>query len=235
MATVVTLAHRSVPDSLVLERTKATSEEAALSPTAPLRRPSRIGSQGTTVVGVAVGAPEVGTGRPRTRRADHESAEKTRRAAAAAAADRDRRERHARRRTGAGDAGAGRSGRRGRRPHHQRHERRRPDHRRLHARSTRSSWTSAAATGPDASPGSFHSASVDLRAGDDDFRTLSGGALVDVPMTVARRQRQRHRHLGGAGADVAGRRQRGRLRQRRRRHRRRGARERRRHRGLEPR
>ena len=30
MATVVTLAHRSVPDSLVFERTKAASEEAAL-------------------------------------------------------------------------------------------------------------------------------------------------------------------------------------------------------------
>jgi hypothetical protein len=33
--------------------------------------------------------------------------------------------------------------------------------------------------------GTFHAASVDLRAGDDDFRTISGGALADVPMTVA--------------------------------------------------
>ena len=32
--------------------------------------------------------------------------------------------------------------------------------------------------------GSFHSASVDLRAGGDDFRTISGGSLADVPMTV---------------------------------------------------
>ena len=32
--------------------------------------------------------------------------------------------------------------------------------------------------------GSFHSASVDLRAGDDDFRTVSGGSLADVPMIV---------------------------------------------------
>ena len=32
--------------------------------------------------------------------------------------------------------------------------------------------------------GSFHSASVDLRAGDDDFRTITGGSLADVPMTV---------------------------------------------------
>jgi hypothetical protein len=40
--------------------------------------------------------------------------------------------------------------------------------------------------------GSFHSASVDLRSGDDDFRTISGGALVDVPTTVA----------GGNGDDV---------------------------------
>ncbi len=32
--------------------------------------------------------------------------------------------------------------------------------------------------------GSFHSASVDLRAGDDDFRTITGGTLADVPMTV---------------------------------------------------
>ena len=32
--------------------------------------------------------------------------------------------------------------------------------------------------------GTFHSASVDLRNGDDGLRTASGGALVDVPMTV---------------------------------------------------
>ncbi len=32
--------------------------------------------------------------------------------------------------------------------------------------------------------GSFHSASVDLRAGDDDLRTISGGSLADVPMIV---------------------------------------------------
>jgi len=49
MATVVTLAHRSVPDSLVFERGAATSEEASLSPTTSLRSPGRIGSQGTTV------------------------------------------------------------------------------------------------------------------------------------------------------------------------------------------
>ena len=30
----------------------------------------------------------------------------------------------------------------------------------------------------------FHSASVDLHAGDDEFRTFSGGSLADVPMTV---------------------------------------------------
>ena len=33
--------------------------------------------------------------------------------------------------------------------------------------------------------GSFSSAQVDLRAGDDDFRTITGGSLADVPMTVA--------------------------------------------------
>ena len=32
--------------------------------------------------------------------------------------------------------------------------------------------------------GTFRSASVDLRNGDDELRTTSGGALVDVPMTV---------------------------------------------------
>ncbi|HEX6921871.1 MAG TPA: calcium-binding protein [Actinomycetes bacterium] len=30
----------------------------------------------------------------------------------------------------------------------------------------------------------FHSASVSLHAGDDDFRTLTGGPLADVPMTI---------------------------------------------------
>jgi hypothetical protein len=39
--------------------------------------------------------------------------------------------------------------------------------------------------------GSFHSAYVDLRAGSDDFRVVSGGLLVDVPMTIS----------GGNGAD----------------------------------
>ena len=32
--------------------------------------------------------------------------------------------------------------------------------------------------------GSFHSASVDLRAGDDELRTISGGTLTDVAMSV---------------------------------------------------
>lgn len=42
-------------------------------------------------------------------------------------------------------------------------------------------------------PRTFHSVSVYLGSGDDDFRTLSGGALVDVPMTV----------WSGAGDDEA--------------------------------
>ena len=41
--------------------------------------------------------------------------------------------------------------------------------------------------------GTFRSVSVDLRAGDDDLRTLSGGPLADVPMSVE----------AGAGNDVA--------------------------------
>ena len=49
--------------------------------------------------------------------------------------------------------------------------------------------------------GSFHSASVDLRSGDDDFRTISGGALVDVPMTVTGGNGD-DVLLGGAGADL---------------------------------
>src|SRR6478735_3610336 len=32
--------------------------------------------------------------------------------------------------------------------------------------------------------GTFHGAAVDLRSGDDQFRTISGGVLVDVPTTV---------------------------------------------------
>jgi hypothetical protein len=40
----------------------------------------------------------------------------------------------------------------------------------------------------------FHSASVKLYAGDDDFRTLTGGSLADVPITVTT----------GAGNDFAG-------------------------------
>ena len=42
-------------------------------------------------------------------------------------------------------------------------------------------------------PRTFHSVSVYLRAGDDDFRTLSGGSLADVPLTVS----------SGAGDDTA--------------------------------
>ena len=42
-------------------------------------------------------------------------------------------------------------------------------------------------------PRTFHSVSVYLRAGDDDFRTLSGGSLADVPLTVR----------SGAGDDTA--------------------------------
>lgn len=42
-------------------------------------------------------------------------------------------------------------------------------------------------------PRTFHSVSVRLGAGDDDFRTLSGGSLADVPLTVR----------SGAGDDTA--------------------------------
>jgi len=42
-------------------------------------------------------------------------------------------------------------------------------------------------------PRTFHSVSVHLRAGDDDFRTLSGGSPADVPLTVR----------AGAGDDAA--------------------------------
>ena len=42
-------------------------------------------------------------------------------------------------------------------------------------------------------PRTFHSVSVYLRAGDDDFRTLSGGSLADVPLRV----------WSGAGDDTA--------------------------------
>jgi Ca2+-binding RTX toxin-like protein len=42
-------------------------------------------------------------------------------------------------------------------------------------------------------PRTFDSVSVDLRAGDDDFRTLSGGSLADVPQTIKT----------GAGDDAA--------------------------------
>jgi Ca2+-binding RTX toxin-like protein len=41
--------------------------------------------------------------------------------------------------------------------------------------------------------GSFHTAAVDLRSGDDQFRTISGGVLVDVPTTVS----------AGNGNDIA--------------------------------
>src|SRR6187551_1260466 len=49
--------------------------------------------------------------------------------------------------------------------------------------------------------GSFHSTSVDLRSGDDDFRTVSGGALADVPITVAGGNGD-DLLLGGAGTDL---------------------------------
>jgi hypothetical protein len=49
--------------------------------------------------------------------------------------------------------------------------------------------------------GSFHSATVDLRSGDDTFRTVSGGALADVPMTVIGGNGD-DLLLGGARADV---------------------------------
>jgi hypothetical protein len=41
--------------------------------------------------------------------------------------------------------------------------------------------------------GSFHAATVDLRSGDDQFRTISGGVLADVPTTVT----------AGNGNDIA--------------------------------
>jgi hypothetical protein len=44
-------------------------------------------------------------------------------------------------------------------------------------------------------PRTFHAASVYLRAGDDDFRTLSAGSLVDVPLTI---------RSGAGNDDVAG-------------------------------
>ena len=66
--------------------------------------------------------------------------------------------------------------------------------------------------------GSFHAAAVDLRSGDDQFRTISGGVLVDVPTTVSAGNGN-DIATTGAGTRRPGRRQRGRLRQRRRRHR----------------
>ena len=48
---------------------------------------------------------------------------------------------------------------------------------------------------------SFDSASVDLHAGDDDFRTLTGGSLADVPMTVTTGAGNDFA-LSGAGNDV---------------------------------
>ena len=101
-------------------------------------------------------------------------------------------------------------------------------------------------------PRTFHSVSVYLRAGDDDFRTLSGGSLADVPLTVRSGAGDdtavggaandvleggsgEDFLLGGAGTDLAVRRPRRRLPQRRRRHRHRGARLRRRHGSVEPR
>jgi hypothetical protein len=50
-------------------------------------------------------------------------------------------------------------------------------------------------------PRTFHSASVLLRAGDDDFRTLSGGSLADVPMTVSSGSGD-DAAVGGAANDV---------------------------------
>jgi hypothetical protein len=47
----------------------------------------------------------------------------------------------------------------------------------------------------------FHSASVDLHAGDDDFRTLTGGPLADVPMTITTGAGN-DSALTGAGNDV---------------------------------
>jgi hypothetical protein len=50
-------------------------------------------------------------------------------------------------------------------------------------------------------PRTFHSVSVYLRAGDDDFRTLSGGSLADVPQTV-RSGAGDDSAVGGAANDV---------------------------------
>jgi Hemolysin-type calcium-binding repeat (2 copies). len=50
-------------------------------------------------------------------------------------------------------------------------------------------------------PRTFNSVSVYLRAGDDDFRTLSGGSLVDVPLTV-RAGAGDDTVVGGAANDV---------------------------------
>ena len=47
----------------------------------------------------------------------------------------------------------------------------------------------------------FHSVSVYLRAGDDDFRTISGGSLADVPLTV-RSGAGDDTVVGGAANDV---------------------------------
>jgi len=49
--------------------------------------------------------------------------------------------------------------------------------------------------------GTFHAAAVDLRSGDDQFRTISGGVLVDVPLAVAGGNGD-DLLLGGAGPDV---------------------------------
>ena len=152
---------------------------------------------------------------------------------------------------GAGDASASRSRGRRRRPHHQRHERRRPDHRRLLRARLGRRGPRATVRNPTLRSRQLPLGEVDLRAGDDDFRTISGGSLADVPMTVATGNGNdvattgagsdvldggngEDLLLGGAGTDVVGW-QRRRLRQRRGRHRRRGARQRRRHRSLEPR
>jgi hypothetical protein len=50
-------------------------------------------------------------------------------------------------------------------------------------------------------PRTFHSVSAYLRAGDDDFRTLSGGSLADVPLTVGSGAGD-DTVVGGAGNDV---------------------------------
>ena len=50
-------------------------------------------------------------------------------------------------------------------------------------------------------PRTFHSASVSLRAGDDDFRTLSGASVTDVPLTI-RAGAGNDTAVGGAADDV---------------------------------